>query len=58
MSIILLEIPRFKPLPSYKRIVNFEVLRLRNRLTGKQGAFIFEPSATGKTLTLTGGEFL
>jgi hypothetical protein len=53
-----MEIPHFNPAPILKRIINFNVLRAKERLNGKQGACYLTPSATSKPLTLTGGEFL
>jgi len=52
-----MEIPHFPTTPIIKRIISFNVLREKDRLNGRQGAY-FKPSATTKPLTLTGGEFL
>lgn len=53
-----MELPRFTSTPIYKRIINFDVLREIDLLSGQQGAYNLTPSAASKPLTLTGGEFL
>jgi hypothetical protein len=53
-----MEMPLLKQTPIKQRIIDFIVLREKERLIGEQGAFYLEPTATSKPLTLTGGEFL